>query len=182
MSPKKAQTGPFVLHQAIAKVREHYNEDVEKIAQQLLHMRENNEFNSADEADNQLYEFVTSSTWMNDNHEGLVLYLSSNRNIMDVVGPHDDNLADTNPVFNRALCAMEADVCRLIWNERWSSLGERYRNYAATPDVRVALKTVLELGKIVCDQLGADKNRSQAPDTVEVKLLFAIEELERILT
>jgi hypothetical protein len=176
---KKAQTGLFVLHQAIAKVREHYKEDVQKIAQQLLHERATNRISNAESADEQLYEYVTASDWLNDNHEGIVLYLSSNRDVADTVITRIEIDRD-NIVRQRAACAMTADVCKLLWADGWHSVGREYRVYSVTPEVHDAVSEVLRHGRVVCDQLEA--NREPSADTVEAKLLHALDELERIMT
>lgn len=180
MTRKKAQTSLFVLHQAIAKVREHYEEDVRRIMQQLLHDRDTNKFADADDAEHQLYEYVTSSDWMNDNHEGLVLYLSPNRDIADLVErTGDDDDVVHSVVLRRAIQAMEMDICKLLWFHGWLSIGKRYRLYPVTTEVRKAINEVLQHGRQVCDQLGADKERWA--DTAEAKLLNALDDLEHML-
>ncbi len=165
------------LHRALAKLREKYIEDVEGIALFMFHRRNEQQYHSADHADEDLDHRVQQTFWAEGDHGHLVLYLSENRDIADYcLSARDVNREDF--INQRAMLAMSADVCKYLWERGWTSIGEQYRRYVVEPELNAAIKKVVEIGLRVCDTNEADKSKNS--NTEESKLLRAIQELQLI--
>lgn len=165
------------LHTALAKIREKYIDDVEQIALYMLRKRADLAYGSAEQAEEDLEQHVYRTFWNEDNHGFLVLYLSDNRDIADRCLEARDVERDAF-IHQRAMIAMQADICKYLWGRGWTSIGEQYRQYSADIALNDAIKEVVEIGLKVCDAHEADKGKNDG--SVERKLQRAIQELQRI--
>jgi hypothetical protein len=166
------------LHRALTVLRTQYIEDVQEITNFMLHKRQIGEFDSTQDAESELEQLVLRTFWAHDNHGAILLYLSSNRNVADVCIKASE-VDREEFVTQRALLALQADVCTQLWGRGWTSIGEEFRAYKLPTGLLASIQEVLTHGFKVCDQQEADKATNE--ETEERRLLRALEGLQTLI-